>query len=295
MRNRKLSRRELLMTSTALAAGAMVMRPFDAFAQPGVAQGALIARAKSLELDTPYVPPPGDALEHHASGFAKIICSAVFVTGLNPDFAAENVGYFTAPYEVRHKLGKPVIDRAEKAVHVTLPNRAPEVAQDTPSPLLDLARPEDAAKVQRRLIELGYLSSTADGRWGPLSRQALQQFRNASKLGRDDAWDESTQRRLFSSDAIRLPRTYVGTWTDDSSQCVNGRGFVSISARRAEANGTACDFDSVQQETESSWSIRARCVSPTARWIANIKLSLSNPRLIWTSEKGTDHFYRCSG
>src|SRR5262249_42336562 len=129
MRNRKLSRRELLMTSTALAAGAMVMRPFDAFAQPGVAQGALIARAKSLELDTPYVPPPGDALEHHASGFAKIICSAVFVTGLNPDFAAENVGYFTAPYEVRHKLGKPVIDRAEKAVHVTLPNGVTRTAK----------------------------------------------------------------------------------------------------------------------------------------------------------------------
>src|SRR5262245_33527480 len=128
MRNRKLSRRELLMTSTALAA-AMVMRPFDAFAQPGVAQGALIARAKSLELDTPYVPPPGDALEHHASGFAKIICSAVFVTLLNPDFAAENVGYFTAPYEVRHKLGKPVIDRAAKAVHVTLPNGVTRTAK----------------------------------------------------------------------------------------------------------------------------------------------------------------------
>ncbi len=117
------------MTSTALTAGAMVMRPFDAFAQPSAAQGALIARAKSLELDTPYVPPPGDALEHHASGFAKIICSAVFVTGLDPDFAAENVGYFTAPYEVRHKLGKPVIDRAEKAVHVTLPNGVTRTAK----------------------------------------------------------------------------------------------------------------------------------------------------------------------
>src|SRR5882724_8576337 len=129
MRNRKLSRRELLMTSTALASGAMVMHPFDAFAQPSAAQGALIARAKSLELDTPYVPPPGDALEHHASGFAKIICSAVFVTGLDSDFAAENVGYFTAPYEVRHKVGKPVIDRAEKAVHVTLPNGVTRTAK----------------------------------------------------------------------------------------------------------------------------------------------------------------------
>jgi hypothetical protein len=117
------------MTSTALAAGAMVMHPFDAFAQPSAAQGALIARAKSLELDTPYVPPPGDALEHHAAGFAKIMCSGVFVTGLDPDFAAENVGYFTAPYEVRHKLGRPVIDRAEKAVHVTLPNGVTRTAK----------------------------------------------------------------------------------------------------------------------------------------------------------------------
>jgi len=83
---------------------------------------ALIARAKSLELDTPYVPPPGDSLEHHTAGFAKVMCSAVFITGLDPDFAAENVGYFTSPYAERAKVGKPVIDRAAKAVHVTLPN-----------------------------------------------------------------------------------------------------------------------------------------------------------------------------
>src|SRR5205823_9624212 len=83
---------------------------------------ALIARAKSLELDTPYAPPPGDPLEHHTAGFAKIMCSAVFITGLDPDFAAENVGYFTAPYAERKKVGKPVIDRAAKAVHITLPS-----------------------------------------------------------------------------------------------------------------------------------------------------------------------------
>ena len=50
------------------------------------------------------------------------MCSAVFITGLDPEFAAENVGYFTAPYTQRAKLGKPVIDRAGKAVHVTLAN-----------------------------------------------------------------------------------------------------------------------------------------------------------------------------
>jgi CubicO group peptidase (beta-lactamase class C family) len=82
----------------------------------------LIARAKSLELDTPYEPPPGDPLVHHAAGYAKVMCTAVFMTGLAPDFAAENVGYFTAPYEIRAKLGRPAIDHANKAVRVTLPN-----------------------------------------------------------------------------------------------------------------------------------------------------------------------------
>src|SRR2546423_7647456 len=89
---------------------------------PAPAQPGMLARAKALELSTPYVPPPGDPLEHHAAGFAKIICSAVFVTGLAPEFAAENLGFFTAPYEERAKLGKPVIDRARRAVHVTLPH-----------------------------------------------------------------------------------------------------------------------------------------------------------------------------
>src|SRR5947207_14211417 len=95
---------------------------------PGAAQqsnprrDSLIARAKALELNTPYVPPPGTALEHHAAGFAQIMCSAVFITGLDPDFAAENVGYFTSRYAERAKLGKPIIDRAGQAVHVTLPN-----------------------------------------------------------------------------------------------------------------------------------------------------------------------------
>jgi len=82
----------------------------------------LIARAKTFELDTNYTPPPGDALSHHAAGFAKVMCSAVFITGLEPDFAAENVGYFTAPYAERAKLEKPQIDFKKKSVSVTVPN-----------------------------------------------------------------------------------------------------------------------------------------------------------------------------
>ncbi len=86
------------------------------------AHQVLVARARSLELPTPYVPPPGHPLEHHAAGFAKVLCSAVFITGLDPDFAAANVGDFTAPLDERRKLERPVVDRAARAVHVRVPN-----------------------------------------------------------------------------------------------------------------------------------------------------------------------------
>jgi CubicO group peptidase (beta-lactamase class C family) len=93
------------------------------------ARSAMLARAKALELDTKYVPPPGDPLAHHAAGFAKVMCSAVFITGLSPDFAAENVGYFTAPYDQRSRLGTPVVDRAAKSVSVTVPGGIVRVAR----------------------------------------------------------------------------------------------------------------------------------------------------------------------
>jgi len=82
----------------------------------------MLARADSLELETKYVVPPGDPLSHHASGFAKILCSAVFVTGLDFDFAAENIGYFSAPYAERANLTDRRLDMENKAVHITLPN-----------------------------------------------------------------------------------------------------------------------------------------------------------------------------
>jgi CubicO group peptidase (beta-lactamase class C family) len=113
------------LAAVAVLAGIAVAGPAQS---PGEARAALIARAKSFELDTPYVPPPGEAIDHHAAGFAKVMCSAVFITGLEPDFAAENVGYFTAPYEQRAKLGKPVIDRVKKTVEVPVPNRTTRTA-----------------------------------------------------------------------------------------------------------------------------------------------------------------------
>src|SRR6266487_6210176 len=104
-----------------LISSAQVMTPEE--------RSKMLARAAELELKTTYKAPPGDALSHNTAGYVKIMCSAVFITGLTPDFAAENVGYFTSPYAERAKVGKPVIDRINKAVHITLPNGVTRTAK----------------------------------------------------------------------------------------------------------------------------------------------------------------------
>lgn len=87
-----------------------------------LAKARMLARADSFEIKTEYAGPPGDALEYHTAGFAKIMCSAIFITGLDPDFAAANVGGFVGPFHERKKVSKPVIDFKRKSVSITLPN-----------------------------------------------------------------------------------------------------------------------------------------------------------------------------
>jgi CubicO group peptidase (beta-lactamase class C family) len=86
------------------------------------AQSPMRERAQALELNTRYVAPPGDALQHHTAGLAKIVCSAVFVSGFDAQFAAQNLGYFVSPYEERAKVGAPLVDRARNSVSIRMPN-----------------------------------------------------------------------------------------------------------------------------------------------------------------------------
>lgn len=81
---------------------------------------ALIARAAEFELDTEWETPPGDPMELATAGFAKILCSAVFITGLDVAAAAENVGYFVSKPEDRALVTDTVVDFENRAVHLTL-------------------------------------------------------------------------------------------------------------------------------------------------------------------------------
>ena len=167
-----------------------------------------------------------------------------------------------------------------------------------PTPLLDIGQIEDAKRIQRRLIDLGFLFATANGNWGPRSRKALRDFRGAQGLGQSDTWDEEVQQDLFSPVAARAPATgtFVGGWginVDNCRQAQDNRSPLRINTRGAEAFRTTCQFNSTQRESANEWRIRASCADEHDRWNANIRLTLAGGRLTWTSERGTATYLRC--
>ena len=175
---------------------------------------------------------------------------------------------------------------------VTVPESVDTVA--TPQQL-DLRDIENAKRVQQRLIDLGFLYGAADGVWGQRSRRALQEFRAANGIGESDTWDEATQERLLSAPDAKAANTsdisFVGGWGIDVAECRESP--IAITARRAEAYGTACEFHSTQRESSNVWQLRAECASKTERWNANIRFTVSTSKLIWSSERGTTTYVRC--
>ena len=93
-----------------------------ALAPDEVLSARLAERGRRLALPGVWEPPPGDPILHHTAGFAKTLCSAVFITGLDPDDAAANVGGFTAPFEYRDRVVEREIDHASETVRLTLDN-----------------------------------------------------------------------------------------------------------------------------------------------------------------------------
>lgn len=82
---------------------------------------AMFARAKAAEISNAWSPPPGDPLSHFTVAYAKLMCSAVFVSGFDPDFARATLGDGNALAAVAHrtKSGIPVVDRKRREVRVT--------------------------------------------------------------------------------------------------------------------------------------------------------------------------------
>jgi CubicO group peptidase (beta-lactamase class C family) len=81
---------------------------------------AMLARARAADLPGRWTPPPGDPLSHHTAAYAKLLCTAVFVSGMDPSFARQTLGDNNALAAVAHrvKAGEPVIDRKRREVRI---------------------------------------------------------------------------------------------------------------------------------------------------------------------------------
>jgi len=106
--------RPLMLTSTLLLA---------------IAIGNAQQLAPPQELSTTWEVPPGDPLEHMTAGFAKILCSALFITGRDLATAADEDGFFVSPRAERRAIINTVVDTQRHAVHLTLPNGVTRTAK----------------------------------------------------------------------------------------------------------------------------------------------------------------------
>ena len=64
--------------------------------------------------------PPGTPGEMAIAGYAKVLCSAVFVSGRDPEEAARNSGFFLLAEADRDRITDITIDRRGRMVHMTL-------------------------------------------------------------------------------------------------------------------------------------------------------------------------------
>lgn len=82
-----------------------------------------------VELPTSWEAPPGDRIEHQTAGFAKVLCSALFITGRDLASAAAEDGLFVAPLNDRQAVVDTVVDRDRHEVRLTLASGVTRVAR----------------------------------------------------------------------------------------------------------------------------------------------------------------------
>lgn len=92
--------------------------------------------------------------------------------------------------------------------------------------------------------------------------------------------------------------TIVGVWAPNAGTC-SARDFregslpAVISTDGAWAGETFCMFSNKKQ-TQTGWSVTAKCSSPKERWTANVRLTVKDNKLTWASKRGTQAYSRCS-
>jgi uncharacterized membrane protein len=194
------------------------------------------------------------------------------------------------------ETSEPALEPVEWAPVTAAVPQAPEEEPPVELPRRNLVDHDRAKEVQQRLNQLGYLSVSATGMWGPLSRKALKAFKADHNLAADEIWDEATERSLFGGSEENA-EPFVGVWGTDASACSPRPGRNSslpavIDSRGAHAGETFCAFEN-KKRTARGWDVVANCWNAQDRWTANVHLMIVGDQLTWTSERGSQSYLRC--
>ena len=77
---------------------------------------------------------------------------------------------------------------------------------------------DDVAKIQNRLITLGYLDGAADGEYGTSTETAVMGFQSNNDLAVTGVVEQATYDKLFSDSAVAAPKADEQTTTQDADK-----------------------------------------------------------------------------
>ena len=113
---------------------------------------------------------------------------------------------------------------------------------------------DSVVEVQTRLAALGYLTSSADGKFGPATEQAVMNFQEANQLSSTGVVDESSYNRLFSSNAVHYVAPVLPVNAEEISADVGTRSagdplvWITASGKRYHSKSNC-------GRTKSSWQV----------------------------------------
>jgi hypothetical protein len=152
----------------------------------------------------------------------------------------------------------------------------------------------------RDLIQTASISVADAAPWMPRPANAKDAGEFEGRAPREHAGSAEPATQPYADQAgseLAKSDVFVGVWAPDAGTC-SARNFrdgdlpTVISTDGAWAGETFCMFTKKKQ-TETGWRIVAKCSSPRERWTANVRLTVNDSRLTWTSERGSQVYTRC--
>lgn len=90
---------------------------------------------------------------------------------------------------------------------------------------------------------------------------------------------------------------YVGTWGPTAAACgrrSRRRGYLpaTITQEHARAGRTVCTFHDTRR-SGSAWVTAAECTDRGRHWSSQVRLTVEDDHLTWSSSRGTVSYIRC--